>query len=197
MSKIISVIGNVGVGKTTLTKVLSSKFNFINMSEQHSDRPFQKQFAENGQNGLANQVDYLLLRAEQEREIRISGQIGIFDGGLDLDFHVFTKLFYSRGLLNRDELDLCQKLYDFYRKFLRAPDLTIYLVADQNVIRDRFRARGRINVARSEDMREINVLLENYYLTIPVKKRLKYDSTNCPPDFPEIIDLIKKVINKL
>ena len=68
MGKLIAVVGNSGVGKTTLVRALCQRGSFVAGLEQHPERPFQHLFSQNNQRwGLANQVDYLLYRAEQEQ----------------------------------------------------------------------------------------------------------------------------------
>src|SRR5690242_9360593 len=108
---VISVVGVSGVGKTALVRAISKRDGFITAYEQHSERPFQTLFKLDSRYALANQVDYFLLRAEQERELRASSSTGIVDGGLDLDFHGFSRLFLSRGLLSEPEYDLCRRIY--------------------------------------------------------------------------------------
>jgi deoxyadenosine/deoxycytidine kinase len=111
MGKLIAVVGASGVGKTSLVKALTQTGNFAVAFEQHTERPFQALFKRDPQYGLANQLDYLLYRTEQEKEIRSSGNIGLVDGGLDLDFQGFTRLFHARGLLSDLEFDLCHRFY--------------------------------------------------------------------------------------
>lgn len=192
MAKIITVIGNVGVGKTTLTKVLAHEFNWVNCSEQHSDRPFQRKLLVDPRFGFANQMDYLLLRAEQEYEIRHGTKNGIFDGGLDLDFHVFTRLFHQNGYLDADEFALIERFYRFTRQTLPHPDLVINLAADESTIAARYQARERINIAKPEDMRQINLLLEIYNGLKLSKNTLQFDVSNSSPHFPEIVRAINE-----
>ena len=118
MSILIAVVGASGVGKTTLVHTLAKAFPFNIAYEGHSDRPFQSLFKEDPRYALANQIDYLLLCAEQEKELRASPRVGLMDGGLDLDFHGFTRLFHRRGLLSDAELDLCRRIYQFLRETL-------------------------------------------------------------------------------
>ncbi len=120
MAKIIMAIGPSGIGKTALVKALEKTGHFSVTYKQHEERPFQALLKQDTRYGLANQIDYLLLRAEQERTLRAAPQIGLIDGGLDLDYHGFTRLFHSRGLLTDPEFDLCRKLY----KTLRVDALT-------------------------------------------------------------------------
>src|SRR5215211_6162831 len=113
MSSLITIVGASGVGKTALVQALSKTGKFAIAYEQHAERPFQALFKKDAHYALANQIDYLLLRAEQERLLRASPLIGLLDGGLDLDFYGFTRLFHSRGLLSDPEYDLCRRVYVF------------------------------------------------------------------------------------
>ena len=70
MNKLISIVGASGVGKTALVTALSKTGEFITAYEQHAGRPFQALFKQDRRYALHNQVDYFLLRAEQERELR-------------------------------------------------------------------------------------------------------------------------------
>ena len=154
MGKIIVVIGNSGVGKTTLCAALSAARTFATGLEQHAERPFQALMAADPPRyALANQVDYLLLRAEQERALRADPRPGLIDGGLDLDFHAFTRLFHARGYLDDDALALCARLYDNLRALLGPPDLILHLTAPLAVVEARYAGRGRpLEIARRADL---------------------------------------------
>jgi deoxyadenosine/deoxycytidine kinase len=105
---------------------------------------------------LANQVDYLLLRAEQEGALRRSPGVGLIDGGLDLDFHGFTRLFHRRGYLNDAEFTLCKRLYRELRALLGPPDLILYLTAPLPVVEARYAARGRaLEIAQRDDLAQM------------------------------------------
>jgi deoxyadenosine/deoxycytidine kinase len=154
MGKIIAIVGNSGVGKSTLTAALCRARPFAVGLEQHAERPFQALMAADPPRyALANQVDYLLLRAEQERALRQTPADGLIDGGLDLDFHGFTRLFRHRGYLTAAEFDLCQRLYDNLRVLLGPPDLIVCLTAPLAVIESRYARRGRaLEIARRDDL---------------------------------------------
>lgn len=175
MNKLIAVVGPSGVGKTALVRALARGYPFSTAYEQHEERPFQALFKLNSQYAFANQIDYLLLRAEQEKVLRASQQIGLIDGGLDLDFHGFTRLFHSRGLLTDPELDLCERVYRFVREFLPRPELVVRLHADEETVTRRLSRRNRINIASPEDTALFNSFLDEWLAEIPAAQILELD----------------------
>jgi deoxyadenosine/deoxycytidine kinase len=175
VNKLISIVGASGVGKTTLVRALAKTGKFTTAFEPHAERPFQALFKQDKKHGLANQIDYLLLRAEQEKELRAASQIGLMDGGLDLDFHGFTRLFLSRKLLAEPEYDLCQRLYTLIRATLPRPELIVRLVADEETVAGRLSTRDRINIASVEDTTIFSTFLEEWLAFLPSNQILTLD----------------------
>ena len=118
-------------------------------------------------------MDYLLYRAEQERELRKGDAPALMDGGLDLDFHGFTRLFHTRGLLSDAEFDLCHRFYFHTRSLLPPPELVIALSADSQTISQRLAARNRINIASSEDASLLEGYVNEWLESIPESNILK------------------------
>ncbi len=161
MGRLISIIGNSGSGKTTLARRLEETGQFTVFFEQHTERPFQAAFARDARYGLVNQIDYLLYRAEQERVIREQPGVCIQDGGLDLDFHVFTALFHRRGYLSEDEFGLCERLYCMLRAAMPAPEVFICLTAPLPVMAQRKASRGRaLDISVTADLEVMEELLQ-------------------------------------
>ena len=194
MSKLISIVGASGVGKTALVQALAKTNNFQTAYEQHAERPFQALFKQDKRFALANQMDYLLLRAEQEKELRAGMLIGLTDGGLDLDFHGFTRLFLSRNLLSQPEFDLCRRLYTHIRKTLPQPELIVRLNADVETVNSRMVSRQRINIASAEDTALFNSLLDEWLRDVPSKQKLELDVSNETLDYQNSTNRILEFI---
>lgn len=177
MQKLITVVGASGVGKTTFVRALASTGNFSTAYEEHIERPFQALFKQDKQYALANQMDYLLLRAEQEYQLRNGSAIGLMDGGLDLDFHGFTRLFHQRGLLTQPEFDLCRRFYLHTRALLPAPDVVIALRASAEAISRRLALRSRINIASAQDAGLMERFVSEWLESVPDQRVLRLDVT--------------------
>jgi deoxyadenosine/deoxycytidine kinase len=205
MSKLIAVVGASGVGKTALVHALvkahppalSPIEGFSTAYEQHAERPFQALFKMDSRYALANQIDYLLLRAEQENKLRAFAQIGCIDGGLDLDYHGFTRLFHSRGLLTDTEFDLCRRMYNFIRTTLPRPELIIRLNADETTVADRLSRRARINIASAEDTALFNAFLDEWLSDIPADQVLELDVSKESLDYRQSVHMIMDKVSQI
>lgn len=187
---LITVVGNSGTGKTTLVKALAAAGDFALGLEQIEERPFQLRFSAEIEEGmkagrdrprsaLANQVDFLLLRAEQERSLRANPRPGLVDGGLDLDYHLFTRRFHQMGYLDNAEFALCARLYDFLRTSLGPPDLVVYLSAPVAVTHQRRVQRGRpVDIAKLADLAPMQTLLDAWIATVTDCPVLTIDATD-------------------
>ena len=192
MNKLIAVVGASGVGKTALVQALSSVYPFATAYEQHAGRPFQTLFKNDSRYALANQIDYLLLRAEQEKSLRASSRFGLIDGGLDLDFHGFTRLFLSRGLLTEPEFDLCLRVYTFIREVCPRPELIVRLNADEMTVAGRLSRRERINIANPEDTALLNSLVDEWLAGIPSDQVLDLDVLHETLEYKQSVPIILK-----
>lgn len=196
MGKLISIVGASGVGKTAFVRALAKTGRFITAYEQHTERPFQILFKQDKSFALANQIDYLLLRAEQEKELRASPHIGLIDGGLDLDFHGFTRLFLSRNLLGQNEFDLCFRLYAFIRAVLPPPELIVRLNADVETVAVRLSKRDRVNIASAEDTALFDSYLDEWLANIPSNQVLTIDVSSETIDYTKSTSLLLEFINQ-
>jgi deoxyadenosine/deoxycytidine kinase len=192
LGKLIAVAGNTGVGKTTLVKTLCEQGGYTCALEKHENTPFHEQFSQDlGKYALANQVDFFLRRADQEIKIRAGTNPGVQDGGLDQDFHVFSKLFHQKGYLDQEEFNTCRRMYTLLRKLLPPPELIIWLKADPHVIAERFVTRARrLNIANTEDISAIDSLLKSWIGSIDRERLITVDSGSEDERYRSTVELV-------
>jgi len=188
MGKLIVVVGNAGVGKTSLVNALCAENKFATGLEQHAGRPFQSLFKSDPGYALENQFDYLLFRSEQERYIRNVSLPGIQDGGLDLDFYVFTRLFLEKHFLSADDFSLCKRLYEMIRSAQPPPDKIIWMQAPLNVVENRFASRGRpLEIAEQGDLKLIDSLLSEWFVNIDRQRLIELDASGNDPTYGDLL----------
>lgn len=190
MNRLIAVVGPSGVGKTSLVRALSAAMPFGCGLEEHTGRPFQALFDREKRYAFPNQIDYLLHRAEQERGLRAQALPALVDGGLDQDFHGFTRLFHAKGWLSAAEYETCARLYAFVRSLLPPPDLVVALEAAPEVIRSRLAARQRINIASEEDAGLLKSFLDEWIETRPGGSVIRLDAGAESHDYTKAIDAV-------
>ncbi len=197
MAKLITFVGVSGVGKTTLARALAAAGDFATGFEQHDTRPFQHLCDVNKRYTLHNQVDYFLLRAEQERALRADPRPALLDGGLDVDFFGFARLFHKRGYLSEDEYALCERLYTQLRLALPLPELVVYLTASDEVIRQRLSGRDRVNIATADDASLLKEYLEEWLDNLPQENLLRLDVSDIDASYRELVPKLLADISRL
>ena len=204
LGALIAVIGNTAAGKTTLVKRLTAVSPFVTGLEQHNERPFQQLLANDLKTrrerryALANQLDYLLLRAEQEREIRSQPGIGLVDGGLDEDYFVFTRGFHANGILDDAEFALCERFYRFVRAVQPGPDLFILLDAPVTVLAQRLARRNRpVEIATAADLQLLQREIDQWRRLIPADQLLTIDASTDTAFSAQVIGELLDAIRRL
>ena len=136
-NKYIAIEGAIGVGKTTLAKMISNTMKCETLFEDYIDNPFLKNFYDNNrENSFTTQIYFLLKRIEQSEKINKKENMLISDFYFGKD-ELFAKL-------NLSDLEFKMYLEIKYKfKFSPpVPDLIIYLQASTDILIDRIKKRG-------------------------------------------------------
>ena len=126
--KHIAIAGNIGVGKTTLAKILSKNYNWELELESVKNNPYLSDFYKDMDKWSFHlQIYFLNNRFEQNQKILNSKKPVIQDRTIYEDEVIFTKNLYESGYLKKREYDNYLKLFNSIIKYVKPPDLIIYL----------------------------------------------------------------------
>ena len=140
----IGLAGNIGVGKTTFTKLLSEKLNLTPFFESVSDNPYLSDFYTDMKRWSFNlQVFFLHKRFEMHQKMSASLTSVIQDRTIYEDLEIFAKNLYRLGKLSQRDWDNYYGLFKVMNFYLKRPDLIIYLKADTDTLLRRIKKRGR------------------------------------------------------
>ena len=140
----IAVAGNIGVGKTTLTRLLAKNFNWVPHYESVDNNPYLNDFYTDMQRWAFNlQIYFLNSRFSQLKKIQESGENIIQDRTIYEDAHIFAPNLHSMGLMTSRDFDSYSNLFDLMSSFVQAPDLLIYLRASVPILVEQIQSRGR------------------------------------------------------
>ncbi|RYY55311.1 MAG: deoxynucleoside kinase [Chitinophagaceae bacterium] len=138
----ITIEGNIGAGKTTLSHLLSKHYNARLILEEFDENPFLPKFYENPkQFAFPLELFFMAERFKQLKELL--QQKDMFQS-LTISDYLFTKcLLFAKVTLPDDEFRLYQRLFDIIHQQLVEPDLLIYLHAPVKKLQVNIRKRNR------------------------------------------------------
>jgi deoxyadenosine/deoxycytidine kinase len=138
----ITVEGNIGAGKTTLSELLAKHYDARLILEQFADNPFLPKFYEDPkQYAFPLELFFMAERFKQLKELL--QQRDLFQNVTVSDY-LFTKcLLFAKVNLPADEFNLYQRLFEIIHQQLVQPDIVIYLHAPITKLQQNIRKRGR------------------------------------------------------
>jgi deoxyadenosine/deoxycytidine kinase len=140
----IAVAGNIGSGKTTLTRLLSKHYNWKPHYEDVDDNPYLNDFYEDMQRWSFNlQIYFLNSRFNQIVEIRRTGEDIIQDRTIYEDARIFAPNLHDMGLMATRDFNNYLSLFDLMCSLIQPPDLLIYLRANVPTLVHQIQKRGR------------------------------------------------------
>ena len=139
--KYIVVEGPIGVGKTSLAKILAAEFQARSLFEKVEDNPFLPKFYEDRETyAFQNQLFFLLSRYQQQREI---SQQELFNQNTVADYLFAKDKIFASLTLSSEELNLYQQIYLLLDTRVPKPDLVVYLQARPEVLYKRIKKRDK------------------------------------------------------
>jgi deoxyguanosine kinase len=194
-NRYIAVEGVIGVGKTSLSKLLTERLKAQLVLEEVEENPFLKDFyKDRARYAFQTQMHFLFSRYQQQRSLR---QTELFSDRLVADY-LFQKDRIFAGLnLSDRELALYERLVVWLELDVVKPDVVVYLQASSDILMERIGRRGRA-FEKDMDRDYIKQLNEAYnyfffhYLDAPllVVNTNGIDFVNNPDDFEDLFPRI-------
>lgn len=140
----IGVAGNIGVGKTTFTEIVSEKLGWKPYYESVNDNPYLSDFyGDMDRWSFHLQIYFLHHRFKTHKGMSNHNDGVIQDRTIYEDVEIFARNLNEMGFLNDRDWINYQDLFSIMTEYLRKPDLIVYLKASTDTLITRIRLRSR------------------------------------------------------
>jgi deoxyadenosine/deoxycytidine kinase len=201
----IAVAGNIGSGKTTLTRLLSKHYGWEAHYEDIDDNPYLNDFYNDMQRWSFNlQIYFLNSRFNHILSFRKSGKTLIQDRTIYEDAYIFAPNLHSMGLMSTRDFENYFTLFNLMSSLIKPPDLVIYLRASVPTLVRQIQKRGRKyeeNI-RLDYLKRLNERYEAWIEAYNLDRLLIIDVDNNnfsdnPEDLSIVIDKVNAEIHGL
>ncbi|UTH11424.1 deoxynucleoside kinase [Macrococcoides canis] len=192
----IAIEGPIGVGKSSLTKKLSATLNLTPIYEIVEENPFLSDFYEDIDK-WSFQTEMFFLCNRYKVLTELSNDISVVS-----DYHILKNKVFANNTLNDKEYRMFEEIYDILTREVRKPDVTVFLTADLDVLKQRIQLRNRdfeshieddYLLKLTEDYRRVYESMKRDYQTILIDTS-DMDFVNNTADYEHIVQQIKDII---
>ncbi|MCM1532103.1 MAG: 2-amino-4-hydroxy-6-hydroxymethyldihydropteridine diphosphokinase [Bacteroides sp.] len=199
--RFIAIEGNIGAGKTTLSRLISKQFGAKWVTESFEENIFLPKFYRNKERyAFPLELTFLAERYRQAKEDFVQE---LFSPFIVSDFSISKSLIFAQNTLQDDEYSLFSRLYKIILTTLPQPDLYVYLHSDVSRLMKNIRRRGREYESNMDPayLQLIEQGYMDYMRTLPARKSLVIETTemdfvNNEADYREIVDRIAEAARK-
>lgn len=192
----IAIEGPIGVGKSSLTKKLSSTLNLTPIYEIVEENPFLSDFYEDIDK-WSFQTEMFFLCNRYKVLTELSNDISAVS-----DYHILKNKVFANNTLNEKEYRMFEDIYDILTREVRNPDITVFLTADLEVLKQRIQLRNRdfeshieddYLIKLTEDYRRVYESMKQDHQTLLIDTS-DMDFVNNAADYEHIVQQIKDII---
>jgi deoxyadenosine/deoxycytidine kinase len=144
MKRFVAVAGNIGVGKSTLTALLSERLDWEPFLEAVNDNPYLADFYADMQRwSFHSQIFFLSRRLRHHWQLLQRANSVVQDRTVYEDAEIFARNLQRQGLMDERDYGSYCELYEVVTTVLPPPDLIVYLMASVPTLQERIHRRGR------------------------------------------------------
>jgi deoxyadenosine/deoxycytidine kinase len=194
----VVVAGNIGSGKTTLTKKLSERLGWKPHFESVQDNPYLADFYQDMSRwSFPLQVYFLNHRFNTHRLIETLPASSIQDRSIYEDANIFARSLYDQGKLDKRDYENYRQLYDSMIQFLNPPTLMIFLRRSVPKLQERIKQRGRDyeQAIPVEYLTSLNEYYDEWYANYNLGKSLIVDTDEL--DFLDNEEHFDRLVKKI
>ena len=162
MYSFVAIEGNIGAGKTTLSKALAEANGAQLILEEFAENPFLPKFyQEKDKHAFALELSFLAARYQQINSV-VSNR-DLFSNGLIADYFFLKSLLFASVTLSEDEYTLFKTLFNIININLPSPDILIFINTPIKQLMKNIKQRGRSYEQNIEE--EYLISIQNTYLS--------------------------------
>ncbi|MFA5583236.1 MAG: deoxynucleoside kinase [Bacteriovoracaceae bacterium] len=194
----VVVAGNIGSGKTTLTKKLSERLGWKPHYESVQDNPYLADFYQDMSRwSFPLQVYFLNHRFNTHKEIESLPASSVQDRSIYEDANIFARALYEQGKLDERDYLNYKNLYESMIKYLNPPTLMIFLRRSVPKLQDRIKLRGRDyeQAIPVEYLTSLNNYYDDWYKNYDLGKSLIVDTDEL--DFLENEEHFNRLVKRV
>ena len=192
----IAVEGTIGVGKTSLAKILSEELQGRLVLEEFEDNPFLRDFYNDRKRwAFQTQINFLISRYYQQLRLQ---QVDLFADKIISDYMFAKDKLFAQTSLDDNEILLYKKLATIFEKNITYPDLVIFLQSDVDRLMENIRKRARDYETdiEWEYLSQLNEIYNQYFFSYDKSNLLvintnDIDFVNDKQDLDQILQVIK------
>lgn len=194
----VVVAGNIGSGKTTLTKKLSERLGWKPHFESVQDNPYLADFYDDMKRwSFPLQVYFLNHRFNTHKLIENGHASAIQDRSIYEDANIFARALYEQGDLDKRDYETYLTLYNSMIQYLDAPTIMIFLKRSIPKLLERIKMRGRDyeQAIPVDYLTKLNNYYDEWYDSYDLGKSLIVDTDDL--DFLENEDHFTRLVDKI
>ena len=196
----IAIEGPIGVGKTSLAKLLSKRLSAKLILEKFEDNPFLSEFYNDpARSAFQTQLFFLLQRYQQQHDIR---QVDMFHNLLISDYMFIKDRLFASLNLDDKEMNLYDSIANIMERNIINPDLIIYLQADTSTLMKNIDKRGRDfeNNISYDYINALNEIYTEYFFRyndtpLVIINTNNIDFVNNAEDLDQVIEYIRQPVS--
>ena len=194
----IAIAGNIGAGKTTLTKMLAKYYGWEPRFESVSFNPYlEDYYSDINRWAFCLETYFLKERFKDMLAVQKASHTIVQDRSIFEGVYVFVRNNYERGDLSKRDFETFMELFDLMKSQMKMPDMMIYLRKSVPALIAQIQKRGRDyeQTMQIDYLKDLNDKYEEFIFHKYDGRVLVIDSDgmdfeNNPADFRQVIDKV-------